>query len=621
MNKRKSLRGIAIALIGLMVTILACGPGPAGETGPSVTITSPASGTSVAVGEEVQIVSTVAADAGVDRVELSVNGQVVRTDTPPEGNPTTFSVAQPWTPVAEGQVNVAVTAYDTEGTASEPATLTLEVGTAVGEEPTEEPTDEPGPSPTPEEDVEGPGGCSLNAAYVADVTVPDDTEMDPNESFNKTWRLRNSGTCNWNADYSLVFVGGDQMDAPASISVPATAAGATVDVTVPMTAPSDPGSYRSNWRMQSDEGTVFGSQVYVRIVVPEPATATPTEEPTEEPTAEPEAPTNLAVDIEPDGSVRFTWNDAVGEARYEYEYDYVAGGLGAAVADTLPADTTSYDGGTVGCGGEGTFIIIAIDEDDQEIGRDSIDFETDPCADFTASYQGVHQCGAYPNYATFLINNVGSEAFEWMTLHIEDVDNDVDLYGPANQGAPFLPSDNACPPGFEAIQSGEALYIAGNIGDPLPGATAQAHIRLCTEEGGGGECVEKTVNFITPVSAGASFSANYVGVHQCGSLPNYATFRVVNTGSEDFQWMDLYIEDLDHSTSLYGPASNSTPFVSTSGGCPPGAGTLPSGDTMYIAANIGDPPGGSSARAHITLCTQESSGGTCVEELVDFTTP
>jgi hypothetical protein len=594
-----------------MIAILACGPGPEDGTGPSVTITSPASGTSIAVGEEVQIVSTVAADAGVDRVELSVNGQVVRTDTPPEGNPTTFSVAQPWTPVAEGQVTISVIAYDAEGAASDPATITVQVGAAVGEETPEVPE----PSPTPEEDVEGPGGCSLNAAYVADVTVPDDTEMDPDEDFTKTWRLRNSGTCEWSADYRLVFVSGDQMGAPASVPVPATAAGATVDVSIQMTAPSDPGTYRGNWRMQSDEGTVFGSQVYVRIVVPEPATPTPTEEPEE-------GPTNLQATVQSNRRVRFTWDDAVGEVSYDYELSYSDGSIAVSEASMLPADTTSWiTDSPLPCGSTGTFYLYAEGDGGEDIGEASVDFEIPPCSDFTASYEGVHQCGVYPNYATFLINNVGSEAFEWLDLHIEDVDNGVDLYGPASNGAPFLGTANGCPPGLEAIESGEELYIAANIGDPLPGATAQAHITLCTEESSGGTCVEKTVTFVTPVGAGASFSATYVGVHQCSTYPNYATFRVVNTGSEAFQWLDLYIEDLDHSTSLYGPASNSTPFVSTSSGCPPGADTLPSGDTMYIAANIGSPPSGSDARAHITLCTEESSGGTCVEELVDFTTP
>jgi hypothetical protein len=35
------------------------------------------------------------------------------------------------------------------------------------------------------------------ADFVTDVTIPDDTVLDPGESFTKTWRLKNSGTCSW----------------------------------------------------------------------------------------------------------------------------------------------------------------------------------------------------------------------------------------------------------------------------------------------------------------------------------------------------------------------------------------------------------------------------------------
>ena len=295
--KRRNSQKMVVAVVFLVLAVLACGPAADGGA-PSITITSPASGTAVMVGEEVQIVSTAAADAGVARVELSINGQVVRTDAPPSGTPATFSVSQPWTPVAEGEVTVSVVAYDTEGTASEPVAITLRVEAVVAEV-----------TPTPVPDEEGEGGCTLNAAYAADVTVPDDTEMSPGETFVKTWRIRNSGTCDWGPGFTLVFVGGDQMGGPASVPVPATAAGSTVDVSVNMAAPSSYGTYRGNWRVQSDTGTVFGSSVYVRIVVPEPATAmpTPTEEPTEEPTPT-EEPEPQTIDIVADADA-FWWPD------------------------------------------------------------------------------------------------------------------------------------------------------------------------------------------------------------------------------------------------------------------------------------------------------------------------
>jgi hypothetical protein len=254
----------------------------------------------VTVGQEVQIISTAAAEAGVARVDLSVNGQVVRADAPPSGNPTTFSVSQPWTPAAEGDVTISVVAYDTKGAVSEPATVALHVGTGAADSGGATPVPEATQTPVP--DVTGEGGCTLNASYVADVTVPDDTEFAPGAAFVKTWRIRNSGTCDWTAGFNLVFVSGDQMGGQATVAVPPTAAGSTTDLSVNLTAPGSPGTYRGNWRPQSDEGLAFGSQVYVRIVVPEPTpvpTEEPTPEPTEEPTPEPTAePTEEPVEVD-----------------------------------------------------------------------------------------------------------------------------------------------------------------------------------------------------------------------------------------------------------------------------------------------------------------------------------
>ncbi len=72
------------------------------------------------------------------------------------------------------------------------------------------------------------------------------------------------------------------MGGPASVPVPATAAGSTADVSVDLVAPDEAGTYRGNWRMQSDGGLAFGPEIYVQIVVPAPPadTLVPTETPT-----------------------------------------------------------------------------------------------------------------------------------------------------------------------------------------------------------------------------------------------------------------------------------------------------------------------------------------------------
>nr|MBN1228222.1 hypothetical protein [Anaerolineae bacterium] len=115
--------------------------------------------------------------------------------------------------------------------------------------------------------------CVYSAAYVADVTIPDDTEMEPGESFTKTWRMQNSGTCAWGEDYALVFLRGSQMSDSGSVPVPYTAPGATVDISVLMTAPDDEGIYASVWRLQAPDGTQFGTEPYLRIVVKTPGSS------------------------------------------------------------------------------------------------------------------------------------------------------------------------------------------------------------------------------------------------------------------------------------------------------------------------------------------------------------
>jgi hypothetical protein len=97
------------------------------------------------------------------------------------------------------------------------------------------------------------------AQFVADVTVPDGTSFAPGAAISKTWRLKNIGNCSWTRYYAIVFVSGSQMGAPAVVNLPsAVAPGATVDVTVNMTAPTAAGHYRSYWKMRNAANVLFG---------------------------------------------------------------------------------------------------------------------------------------------------------------------------------------------------------------------------------------------------------------------------------------------------------------------------------------------------------------------------
>jgi hypothetical protein len=177
-------------------------------------------------------------------------------------------------------LTVAALACNFSGAATEVASTVAPSGgsSGGGQKPTR-PAQPPRPdvTATPVPDVEGPGGCTHNGAYTGDVTVPDGTELPPGKPFVKTWRVRNTGTCPWEAGTQLVFGSGDQMDGPASVAMGPVAPNSDAQVSVNLVAPSIPGTYTGYWQLQAPDGTRYGSVIYVEIVVP--AAPSPTETP------------------------------------------------------------------------------------------------------------------------------------------------------------------------------------------------------------------------------------------------------------------------------------------------------------------------------------------------------
>ena len=122
-----------------------------------------------------------------------------------------------------------------------------------------------------------PTSSCNSMAFVSDVTIPDNTNMKPGQKFTKTWRVRNNGTCAWEAGFKLNFIGGDAMGGAILTLDKAISPGSETELSVPMTAPNTSGTHRSNWRMATAAGANFGDEVYVIIVVSgTAATTTPT---------------------------------------------------------------------------------------------------------------------------------------------------------------------------------------------------------------------------------------------------------------------------------------------------------------------------------------------------------
>jgi hypothetical protein len=122
--------------------------------------------------------------------------------------------------------------------------------------------------------------CDL-AQFIKDVTIPDGTEFKPNETFTKTWQLKNIGTCTWSG-YTLVFDAGESMGGPASVPIGTVGSGQEVNVSVDLKSPGSDGTYTGYWRIKNASGVLLpvaggyqNKSFFVEIKVKTP-TPTPT---------------------------------------------------------------------------------------------------------------------------------------------------------------------------------------------------------------------------------------------------------------------------------------------------------------------------------------------------------
>jgi hypothetical protein len=132
--------------------------------------------------------------------------------------------------------------------------------------------------------VIGGGGSSAcyGLAFAADVTIPDGTEMEPGQSFTKTWRVSNTGTCAWEAGFTWNVVSGDAMGGTAVTLNQRVESGRQYEFSVPMVAPSNKtGEIQGNWQLSDANGSFFGDAPWVKIVISGTAVdSTSTTEPT-----------------------------------------------------------------------------------------------------------------------------------------------------------------------------------------------------------------------------------------------------------------------------------------------------------------------------------------------------
>ncbi len=122
-------------------------------------------------------------------------------------------------------------------------------------------------------------GCS-NLAFVQDVNYPNGTVVKPGQNFTKTWKVENTGSCDWLYTYRLIFVSGTDFDAATGTLGKLVHSGDWTQLSVNLDAPKKAGTYSAYWRF-SDGTNMFGATLGVTIKVQEPTpvpanTKTPT---------------------------------------------------------------------------------------------------------------------------------------------------------------------------------------------------------------------------------------------------------------------------------------------------------------------------------------------------------
>jgi hypothetical protein len=145
------------------------------------------------------------------------------------------------------------------------------------------PTPTPTPRATQPPPPTAPAACLDGMAFVDDINYPDNNMENPaivpaGAAIQKGWRIRNTGTCTWNANYIIGYIGANPPNSPVggnpAAIVGSVRPGETYDVYAGLVAPSQPGRYQSFWTLRNPRGESFGHRLWAGIQVV--AASTPT---------------------------------------------------------------------------------------------------------------------------------------------------------------------------------------------------------------------------------------------------------------------------------------------------------------------------------------------------------
>lgn len=109
--------------------------------------------------------------------------------------------------------------------------------------------------------------CENNLVFLRDINIPDGTHFLAGQPIEKSWEVRNDGSCAWVRGYSVQLADGIAMGAIDRQALPEAQPGEVVVITIQFTAPAAAGTYRSAWKAHDQTGEPFGVQIYIEIIV------------------------------------------------------------------------------------------------------------------------------------------------------------------------------------------------------------------------------------------------------------------------------------------------------------------------------------------------------------------
>jgi len=122
--------------------------------------------------------------------------------------------------------------------------------------------------PTVDPNTPTPRACIDALRYLADVTLPDNSQVSPGQVLEKQWRVENNGTCDWDAYYRLKVVNNSpSLGSSGELALFPARAGSPAIISINFIAPLETGIYQTYWQAFNPQNQPFGEVLSMIIEV------------------------------------------------------------------------------------------------------------------------------------------------------------------------------------------------------------------------------------------------------------------------------------------------------------------------------------------------------------------